>query len=129
MANRMRPSPRRGACSSNAQQAGAEPFCSFGGSARGPQPRHLPFWQIKFEGFSTPTLYVGQHTGDIVAKRHNYWRLFDWMWRFHIMDYDDGENVSNWFLFLVATMGLLAAFSGAVLTFYRVALPNKNGAV
>ncbi len=92
-------------------------------------PRHLPFWQIKFEGLSTPTLYISEHTGELVAKRHNFWRLFDWMWRFHIMDYDDGENVSNWFLFVIATLGLLAAFSGAVLTYYRVAFPNRSEAL
>lgn len=92
-------------------------------------PRHLPFWQIKFEGLSSPTLYVNQNTGAVVAKRHDFWRLFDWMWRFHIMDYDDGENVSNWFLLLVASLGLLAALAGAVLTYYRVAAPNKSEAV
>ncbi|TRX55151.1 efflux RND transporter permease subunit [Thalassomonas sp. M1454] len=92
-------------------------------------PRHLPFWQIKFEGLSSPTLYVNQSTGAVVAKRHDFWRLFDWMWRFHIMDYDDGENVSNWFLLLVASLGLLAALTGAVLTYYRVAAPNKSEAV
>jgi len=51
------------------------------------------------------------------------------MWRFHIMDYDDGENVSNWFLFLVATLGLMAAIAGAVLTYYRVLSPNKKGVI
>ena len=92
-------------------------------------PKHLPFWQVKFDELATPTLYVSEHTGTVVAKRHDFWRLFDWMWRFHIMDYDDGENVSNWFLFLVATFGLLAALSGATLTYYRVALPHKSEAV
>ena len=51
------------------------------------------------------------------------------MWRFHIMDYDDGENVSNWFLFLVAISGLIAAILGAILTYFRVVLPNKSEAV
>ena len=89
--------------------------------------RHLPVWRIIFDSFETPTLYISQRTGSLVAKRHDYWRLFDWMWRFHIMDYDDGENVSNWFLFLVTTLSLLAAISGAVLTYFRVFSSNKEG--
>ncbi|MBE1287073.1 MAG: PepSY domain-containing protein [Alteromonadaceae bacterium] len=92
-------------------------------------PRHLPVWRVTFEQFATPTFYISQQTGAIVAKRHDYWRLFDWMWRFHIMDYDDGENVSNWFLFLVATLGLLAALAGAVLTYFRVLSPKKEEVV
>ncbi|WP_232842847.1 PepSY domain-containing protein [Psychrosphaera ytuae] len=83
-------------------------------------PRHLPFWQIQYQGFLTPTLYVSQHSGEIVAKRHDLWRLFDWMWRFHIMDYDDGENVGNWLLFLFALFGVGAAVTGGVLTFHHV---------
>tara|TARA_Y100000296_G_C5137276_1_gene238907 strand:- start:83 stop:790 length:708 start_codon:yes stop_codon:yes gene_type:complete len=92
-------------------------------------PRHLPVWRVTFEQFATPTLYISQQTGTIVAKRHDYWRLFDWMWRFHIMDYDDGENVSNWLLFLVATLGLMAAITGAVLTYFRVFSSNKKEAI
>lgn len=88
--------------------------------------RHLPVWRVTFDQFATPTFYISQQTGAIVAKRHDYWRLFDWMWRFHIMDYDDGENVSNWFLFLVATLGLMAAIAGAVLTYFRVFSANKK---
>lgn len=83
-------------------------------------PRHLPVWQVIFDADATPTFYINQHTGAIVTKRHDYWRLFDWMWRFHIMDYDDGENVTNWFLLLIASLGLLAVISGAMLTYGRV---------
>ncbi|WP_133406319.1 PepSY domain-containing protein [Parashewanella tropica] len=88
-------------------------------------PRYLPVWQIKFDHFSSPTFYISQQTGKIVTKRHSYWRIFDWMWRFHIMDYDDGGNVSNWFLLLVTTLGMLAALTGAVLTYHRLLKSKK----
>jgi len=92
-------------------------------------PRHLPVWQVTFDHFATPTFYISQQTGAVVTKRHNYWRLFDWMWRFHIMDYDDGENVANWFLLVVALLGVLAALAGAVLTYHRIFLANKRRTV
>ncbi|WP_448569101.1 PepSY domain-containing protein [Thalassotalea ganghwensis] len=89
-------------------------------------PRHLPVWRVTFDSYITPTFYISQHTGSLVAKRHDYWRLFDWMWRFHIMDYDDGENIANWLLLLVASLALLAALSGAMLTYFRVISPKKR---
>ncbi|MGS2719812.1 PepSY domain-containing protein [Paraglaciecola aestuariivivens] len=83
-------------------------------------PRHLPFWQVTFADFANPTFYIQQDSGAIVTKRHDYWRAFDWMWRFHIMDYDDGENVANWFLLVIACLALLAALAGVILTYFRV---------
>lgn len=88
-------------------------------------PRYLPVWQIQFAHFADPTFYISQTTGEIVTKRHDYWRIFDWFWRFHIMDYDDGENVGNWFLLLIALLGSMAAITGAVLTYQRV-ISSKN---
>lgn len=89
-------------------------------------PRYIPVWKIDYDEFSSPTLYISQESGRLVTKRHDFWRLFDWMWRFHIMDYDDGENVANWFLLLVAAFGLLGAFAGALLTYLRVFKPNYD---
>lgn len=86
--------------------------------------RHIPVWQVTFDHFASPTLYISQQTGAIVTKRHNFWRLFDWMWRFHIMDYDDGENVANWFLLLVASLSLIGSLTGVMLTYYFVVLPQ-----
>ncbi|WP_105167470.1 hypothetical protein [Pseudoalteromonas sp. T1lg23B] len=90
--------------------------------------RHLPVWQITFAGFSSPTFYINQHTAEVVTTRHLAWRAFDWMWRFHIMDYDDGENVANWFLLLIALLGCVAACMGAVLTYQRVFNTSQAGA-
>lgn len=91
--------------------------------------RHLPFWQVTFDGLASPTLYISQQTGAIVTKRHNFWRLFDWMWRFHIMDYDDGENVSNGFLFIVALLGFVASILGAILTYHKVLKRKRKNAL
>ena len=87
--------------------------------------RYLPVWKVEFEHFSSPTLYISEHSGEVVTKRHNYWRIFDWMWRFHITDYDDGENVTNGFLFLLAILGLLSTMMGIVLLYATVVKTEK----
>jgi len=50
--------------------------------------------------------------------------LFDWVFRFHIADYQDGEP-DNLLLFWLSILGLFAAMTGLILTYYRV-LKNKR---
>ncbi len=88
-------------------------------------PRALPAWRINFDDFGAPSIYVSAQTGKLVGKRHEFWRLFDWMFRFHVMDYDDGENIENALLFCFALFGIVAAISGLVLTYFRVFKSNK----
>lgn len=82
--------------------------------------RRLPAWQINFEFWFGPTFYVSQYSGQVVTTRHHFWRLFDWMWRFHIMDYDDGQNSRNNFLFTVALTSLLATMLGLCLSLIHI---------
>lgn len=89
-------------------------------------PRHLPYWQVTFEGWTSPTLYVSAATGEVVTVRHDFWRTFDWMWRLHIMDWDDGADVGNIFLLLFALSGLFAALVGAHLTVFHYKRPVKK---
>lgn len=79
----------------------------------------LPAWQISFDDFASPTLYVSATSGKIVGKRHEFWRLFDWIFRFHVMDYQDSE-VDNTLLFTFAFFGIFAGLSGLILVYYRV---------
>lgn len=82
--------------------------------------RRLPLWQIEFSGFASSTLYISQQSGQIVAVRHNAWRIFDILWRLHIMDYYEGEDINNVLLNVFALSGLLAALSGALLLGFRL---------
>lgn len=86
--------------------------------------RHLPVWQVDFDNFASPSLYISVSSGKVVSKRHQLWYLFDWMFRLHIMDYGDDEDVSNWLLFFIASLGFFAVFSGLVLTYFKVIKPK-----
>ncbi|GGF54459.1 hypothetical protein [Alteromonas lipolytica] len=79
-----------------------------------------PLWVVTFSDAASSTLYIEQQSGRIIRHRHNYWYLFDWMWRLHIMDYDDGENVANPLLLILSVAGLFAALSGALLLILRL---------
>jgi uncharacterized iron-regulated membrane protein len=89
-------------------------------------PRALPAWRINFADFGAPSIYVSANTGELVGKRHEFWRLFDWMFRFHVMDYVDGDEIDNMLLFWVSLTGILACIFGLILTYFRVFKPDSK---
>ena len=101
----------------NAKLISANPH--FGLSAR-----HLPVWQVNFDHFSAPTLYISANNGKVVTKRHQFWYIFDWMFRLHIMDYGDEEDANNWLLFFIASLAVFAVISGLVLTYFKAIKPR-----
>lgn len=77
------------------------------------QARKPPYWQIEFEGWNRPTLYLSPMTGELISRRHALWRIFDIAWMLHIMDYDERSDVNNPLL-RIATWSVFAmAVSGA----------------
>ncbi|MFT5521391.1 MAG: Cu(I)/Ag(I) efflux system membrane protein CusA/SilA [Enterobacterales bacterium] len=80
----------------------------------------LPAWRVNFDALGSPSIYISAETGKLIGKRHDFWRLFDWMFRFHVMDYTEEEDVHNYLLFFIASFGLAACLSGLVLVYFRV---------
>ena len=87
--------------------------------------RHLPAWQITYDDFSNSTLYISSATGQVVTKRHNYWRFFDFVWMLHIMDYENRQDITNWFLFVFSLTGVFSCFSGLYLVGHRFRFSAK----
>ncbi len=85
------------------------------GESRG---RTGPLWQINFADGRDTHIYVSAQSGKVVARRNSYWRLFDFVWMLHIMEYDTRDNFNNWLLRIFAGSGLLFVFSGIWLYFY-----------
>jgi hypothetical protein len=87
--------------------------------------RHLPVWRIDFDDFASSSFYISVQTGELVSKRHTFWRLFDWMFSFHVMDYVE-EDASNKLLLVVCVFALVASFFGLVLSYFRVFKQGSN---
>jgi hypothetical protein len=85
------------------------------GEVRGRTP---PLWRAEFDGWNKPTLYFSPATGELVTRRHELWRVFDFVWMLHIMDYDERENVNNWLLRGFTWAAVVMALSGAWLLIY-----------
>ena len=91
------------------------------GEIRGRKP---PLWRVEFDHWNRPTLYFSPTTGELVTRRHELWRVFDFAWTLHVMGYEDRDNVNNSFLRVFTWGALLLVISGAWLLVY--AFPKKK---
>ena len=76
--------------------------------------RQLPVWRVSFEEPENLNLYIDGWTGEIVARRTSRWRIFDFLWMLHIMDFDERDDFNTPLLQLAAALGLLVALSGLI---------------
>ena len=96
------------------------------GEIRGRKP---PLWRVEFDHWNKPTLYFSPKTGELLTRRHELWRIFDFVWMFHIMDFDERENVNNPLLRVFTWGAVLMAMSGAWLLLYAFPKKKKKKAV
>ncbi len=80
--------------------------------------RPLPLWQVNFDDAISTNFYVDPNDGRMVTRRHELWRIFDFFWMLHIMDYEDRTDVNNLLLVVSSFLGLLLSVSGLWLLFY-----------
>ena len=86
--------------------------------------RPLPYWQVEFAGWNRPTLYIAPQTGELLARRHLLWRVFDFAWMLHIMDYGERTDVNNPLLRVATWTALAMALTGAWLLVW--AFPRRK---
>ena len=79
--------------------------------------RSLPLYQIKTDHQNDINAYVDAWTGEIVAIRSSSWRLWDFMWGLHIMDYVDRDNINNILMKVFSILALISSLSGVILFF------------
>ncbi|MFP5329094.1 MAG: PepSY domain-containing protein [Alphaproteobacteria bacterium] len=114
-----------------ATYTGTEPIASIRlieeipGEIRGRKP---PLWRVEFDHWNKPTLYFSPTTGELLTRRHELWRIFDFVWMLHIMDYDERENVNNTLLRVFTWGAVLMALSGAWLLLFSFPKKKKKKA-
>jgi uncharacterized iron-regulated membrane protein len=77
--------------------------------------RDLPVWKVSFEEPESLNLYLDPWTGEILARRTARWRIFDFFWMLHIMDFETREDFNHLLLQIAAVLGLVIALSGVIL--------------
>jgi uncharacterized iron-regulated membrane protein len=83
--------------------------------------RHLaaPLWQVQFVDDEGSIFYLEDYTGKLLSVRTNNWRLFDFVWMLHIMDYQDREDFNHPLLIFFSATALFFTLTGALLLPWR----------
>src|SRR3546814_8614414 len=71
-----------------------------------------PIWRVPFEDGEGTTLYVSGQDGRVLERRNDTWRIFDFVWMLHIMDYTGRQDFNNPLVIMAGSGGLWIALSG-----------------
>jgi len=82
----------------------------------------LPAWAITFKQPAHATVYVAAALGTVQSVRTDPWRVFDWLWMVHTMDYQGRDDINNGILRAFSILGLVTILSGFAL--YGISSPQ-----
>ena len=89
--------------------------------------RQLPIYKVITHNANNKEInaYLNIFSGDIVAIRSAQWRIWDLMWGFHIMDWQERDNIDNMLLKIFSILALISSLSG-ILLFFKIDIKKET---
>ncbi len=84
-----------------------------------------PLWRVDFADREKTSFYLSPATGEVVTRRSGVWRIFDFFWRLHVMDWNDGEDFNHPLIIITTALTLSIVVSGFILLWIRLARDVK----
>ncbi|MBI5069500.1 MAG: PepSY domain-containing protein [Deltaproteobacteria bacterium] len=81
----------------------------------------VPAWRVDLDDGRETRVYVDAATGAVKARRNGVWRVYDFLFGLHIMDYGGREDFNTPLLAIAAAVGVATSLSGLVLWAARLA--------
>lgn len=78
----------------------------------------VPAYRVQLDDWIRTRLYVDPWTGKLIAQRNSLWRVYDFLWMLHIMDYSERENFNNPLIKILTLSAVGLVISGYLLFFY-----------
>lgn len=82
--------------------------------------RETPLWRVEFDDREGTDFYVAPDTGEVVTRRSNVWRFYDFFWRLHILDFKNGDNFNHPLLIGLTVLTLPVVITGLILLWIRL---------
>jgi hypothetical protein len=79
--------------------------------------KKTPVYKISYLGNDNVVAYISEADGKFQSIRHDRWRIFDFLWMTHTMDYEGKDNINNLTLRIFSFLGLVTSLSGFLLFF------------
>ena len=77
----------------------------------------LPIWQVDFADDQNSSFYVSGSTGALLERRNDTWRVWDFFWMLHIMDYAKRSSFNHPVIWLFGFAAVWLAITGFWLIF------------
>jgi len=77
----------------------------------------LPIWQVDFDDEQASSFYVSGSTGKLLERRNDSWRLWDFFWMLHNMDYVNRTSFDHPLIVTVGFGAVWLAITGFYLLF------------
>ena len=81
----------------------------------------LPAWRVDFEDGAARSFYVAADTGAVTARRSTLWRVYDFLWGLHIMDWRGHEDFNSPLLIVTTALALIVLVTGLIM------MPDRLG--
>ena len=75
----------------------------------------LPAWRVDFTGENEVSFYVASDTGAVSARRSTLWRVYDFLWSLHIMDFKNHVDFNTPLLIAATALALAMIVTGIIL--------------
>jgi uncharacterized iron-regulated membrane protein len=72
----------------------------------------LPVWHVRFADTENTRVYVSPLTGKVVARRTDTWRVYDFLWSLHIMDYRGRDDFNHPLVVIASVLALILSVTG-----------------
>ena len=77
----------------------------------------LPIWRVDFADEQNSSYYVSASTGVLLERRNDTWRLWDFFWMLHNMDYVNRTSFNHPLIIMVGFAAVWLAITGFYLLF------------
>ena len=74
-----------------------------------------PVWEASYDDHARTALYFSAEDGRFVAARNDTWRLFDFFWMLHTMDFRGRDDFNNPLVIFFTTGALWVGLTGVLL--------------
>ena len=72
----------------------------------------LPAWAVTFDHPENFTVYLAADSGQVRSFRTSDWRVYDFLWMLHTMDFVGRDDINNYALRIFSGLGMLMLSSG-----------------
>ncbi len=87
--------------------------------------RAMDGWRVEMT--DNAHFYIDGGSGEIVARRTRWWRIYDFMWGLHIMDLEGREDTHNPWVVSFAVLSLIMTLLALTLLPLTIRRRNGNG--